>query len=274
MNCIDFIFDGQKLSQYSSVVCSLTNSSTGAEVINIGSKLTFNTINNNTSNQFRLSWAQYDEPYQVTFQISKLNCEDVNDVVYTDLEISEMRRWLMRKEYKEFKPIYEDGELSSVFYVGSFTEVQPITLGEDVMGFECTFMSDSACGYHEDKRNAFELNAGESFSIYDTSDMVGFIYPKITIAVHEDIDMFELQNENTGKITQIANLEENEVIVIDCKNKIITSSKTHKGLANDFNYIFPKLYNDIRNERNVFTVSDACTITFRYRPTANVGMIY
>lgn len=272
MNCIDFIFDGQKLSQYSSVMCCITNSPSGANVVDVGSELTFNTINNNVSNQFRLSWAQYNNAYQTTFQISKLNCEDMNDTIYTDLEISNMRRWLMQKKYKEFKPIYEDGEFSSVFFIGSFSDVKPIMLGYDVIGFELTFISDSNCGYHEDKTNSFDLEAEESFSIYDTSDTVGFIYPKITIEMKEDSSLFSLESEE--KITEIANLSEGEIITLDCKNKIISSSlEEHSKIANDFNFIFPKLKNDIRKEKNTFKVSNKCEVTFEYRPTANVGVI-
>ena len=54
------------------------------------------------SNSFRLSSAQYDEQYQVTFQITKLNCDDMNDISFTDIEMANIRRWLMQKKYKKF----------------------------------------------------------------------------------------------------------------------------------------------------------------------------
>lgn len=273
MNFVDFIFDGQKLSQYSSIACCITDNSSGATVVDVGSELSFDTINNNASNSFKLSNAKYNEAYTTTFQITKLNCDDMSEMSYTDLEIANIRRWLVRKEYKEFKPIYEDGDFPTTYFIGSFSKVSPITLGRDVIGFECSFTSDSACGYHDDKRNVFSLKKDETFSIYDTSDVVGNMYPKITIKINKTASTFELYSEKTGKTTQINNVINGEIITLDCKHRIIQSSVEHDDLADDFNYVFPIISNDIKKEENIFRVSERCNITFEYRPTANVGLI-
>ena len=55
MNFTDFEYNGRRLSEYECMICVI-NGTTGAETVDVGNKIKFNTINNqskNNSNRFK-----------------------------------------------------------------------------------------------------------------------------------------------------------------------------------------------------------------------------
>lgn len=282
MKCIDFEYDNQRLSDYNCIVCHILEGG-DASAISIGSQLTFNTLPIISQNKFKLMSTQYDEAYTVTLEICKYNCKDPDDNTFTQEEISYIMRWLNKRTFKKFKVVYEDGEMSNVYYNASFN-VNPITYYGDVIGFQLTLQTDAPFGYYDEIEYTMDFTADKlKHSYYDVSDEIGYIYPaSMTIELLETGNFEMTNSQETERTTAIKNCVAGEIITL-IENKTISSSETHNKLYNDFNYIFPRICNkneDIYgygyaddNMENTFTVNMPCKITFKYSPICKMGIV-
>lgn len=270
MRCIDFEYDGQRLSDYGCMICTIGRNS-GAETINTGSQLTLNTVHMTRHNQFKIISTQYDSAYTVTFQIAKSTGN-----TFSELELAAFMRWLNRKEYHKFKAIYENGEYAKTYYMGTFN-IQMIRFGGNIMGLELTLQTNAPFGYYEPSEYYMELTDTESsYVLWDNSDETGYIYPEtVEIECLESGDITVTNSKDT-KQTVIKNCTAGEIITLDGQNKIIRSGMEHGKLCNDFNYHFIRIINTQginRDNENIFTASLPCNIRLIYSPICKAGVI-
>ena len=289
MYCTDFEYAGKRLSDYGCIVCHISGSS-DLNTVNMGSQITFNTVNLPQQNKFKIMSTQYSEAYTTTFEICKFNCNNRDDYKFSQEEISALMRWLNKKNYNKFKMIYKDGECSNVYYMGTFN-VQMITHAGDIVGLELTLQTNAPFGYYEPVEYVMDFsNVNDEFSVYDMSDEIGYIYPNsVTIecsnegylpenweelGLYKNEGLLEINNSKDGERKTIINACVNgEVLTLDCENKIITSSEKHDGLYNDFNYNFIRISNSEYDTENTFTVNKPCKITFTYSPICKMGIV-
>jgi phage-related protein len=268
----DFEYAGERLSDFGCIVCCINT--TAPDSISLGSNITFNTIKNNGTNISRLITTKYDEVYTCTFDIGKFYCSDPNDNELSDIELSRLMRWLNRKEYHKFKPIYDNAQYDNVCFYGSFNATA-IKLAGKVIGLTLTFTANSPFGYEDETEYNYIIeNSGDMFYLYDTSDELGINYFKKVIITCTTSGDLTIANTNENRNTVIKNCVAGEILTLDCENKIITTSKeSHTKLCNDFNYNFPRLFNTYENRENIFTVSIPCEINIKYSPIRKVGVI-
>lgn len=274
MRCIDFEYDGQYLSDYGCMICTI-GSHSGAETVSMGSRLALNTVHMTSLNKFKIISAQYDSAYTITFQIAKQEnnktCSMLNEP-----EIAALIRWLNRKEYHKLKLIYENGEYANMYYMGTF-DIQMIRFGGNIAGLELTLQTDAPFGYYEPSEYYMELtDTQKSYVLYDYSDEIGYLYPKtVEIQCLESGDI-TVANSKDPKQTVIKNCTAGEVITLDGENKIIRSGMEHHKLCNDFNYHFIRIINTRDKEcgnENIFTSSLPCNIRLIYSPICKAGVI-
>lgn len=296
MNYIDFEYNGHKLSEYNCIVCHILTG-TDAQAADIGSWLSFNTINyrnKNNSSKFRLLNSAYENAFSSSFEICKTVNKDIRNMYFTDDEAIRIIKWLNQKKFHKFRMIYPDGQLHSVYYNGSFN-VRPVTLANKIIGMSLDFISDAPFGYYEpvshymDFSEAFSAGAAAkspaspnpgAYILYDPSSEAGYIYPdSVRVEILENGNL-TIHNSLDDEDTIIKNCILGEIITLDGKCKIIRSDKPHPNLYNDFNYHFLKVINhsDECDEndsfsKNVYTVSIKCRISFSYSPVAKIGVI-
>lgn len=276
MYCIDFEYDNQRLSDYGCRVCCISKEP-GFNTISMGSNITFNTINRSLQNKFTIMSTQYAEAYTATFEIGKFNCENPNDYIFTQEEISRLMRWLNKRKYAKFKIIYEHDEYGNVYYMGAFN-AQMIVLGGDIIGLELTLQTNAPFGYYEPVECKMSLGGGATYSLYDISDESGFIYPSdVKITCRGSGNLVITNSRDGERKTVINNCSSGEVITLDGENKIITSNRDHKKLYNDFNYNFIRISNlyekGIDDAQNTFSSTLPCDITFSYSPICKIGIV-
>ena len=275
MNMIDFQYKGESLSSHGCMIAYVVTSS--SDNISAGSEISTETVTNKQSHKFKTINIKYETPITVTFDIIKNDCEDINNKEFTDTELSWFLRWLNSKTDEKFYPIYDDRSFENIFYYGKFNKINYIHIGGNVIGLTVTFTANTSFGYIEKEYEVTTTNNYDTFTIYNESDEIGELYPKfvkikcinsgnLRISHSEDIPFKD-------KFFYVANCESNEIITLDCENKIITSSMEHPKLYNDFNYGWISLWNDWNNNKNVFLVSIPCEITIKYDLIRKVGIV-
>lgn len=267
MYCDDFIFDGVQLSGMKCRLASFDGG--GSENITAGNTLTLNTVTNVATGKTRLISTQYDEVFSITLQFVKMDCDDMNDYIFSETEVAHIMRWLNVKGYKKFKPIYEDLEYSDMYLMGTFTAINLVRYGNDVVGFECTFTTNAPYGYYEDKIFSKKgISSGDSFRLADVSDEVGYIYPTVTITAKSAGNLTITNSlDDKDNITIVNNVKAGEVITLNGITKIIKSSIAHSRLYNDFNYKFPRVVNTTISKENIYTIKGiGCDISITYAP--------
>lgn len=268
MHAINFEYDGLKLSDYGMMICSFNSS--GLETVSSGSDIVFNTVKSSGSNSFKYYGAKYDEAYTTTFQICKNPCKTTNMYLEPN-EVSGIQRWLCRKDgFHKFSII--QANLKDTFWKATFSGKQILLAGK-IIGLELTMYTDAPYAYLDIDTISYSPIAGESFSIYDMSDEVGSVYPKVIISCKGN-GTIKLQNSLDNKTTILTSVLSGERITLDGENKIVQTDNS-RSLANNFNYYFPRIINTFNCRNNVYTLSSDsvdCDISFSYNPIIKVGL--
>lgn len=247
----DFIFDGRALSDFG-YMAVFENSE---DVIDV-SAMQFNTIKAALSDINHRVSHTYEQNYTSTFLIMKNFCDTPEEEQWmTHDDISEMTRWLARKQYKWFRFI-DDEDDDEIWYKVQI-QISKEYIGANVIGLQLTVTANAPYGFtREIKTNnynpeyvyPYDLN----WSTIVQSDEEGYIYPSVTIYITTDckVILYNKTDDDTRK-TIIDNCTEGEIIqIIGGDIQQITSNIDH-DFSQDFNYVFPRLcvtYGKNKNE--------------------------
>lgn len=263
----DFIFDGQSLSDFGYMLCDFSGSGDeNAEV----SVIEYTDIKSPLSNISHKVANNYPSNYTRTLQVCKNICENQKDTILTNEDVSTIAKWLCRKEYKYFKWV-DDTDDDEIFYE-VYCNISKVYLYGECYGLEITLTSNRPFGFTREIRYSKTLSANEQFEINVYSDEEGYIYPDVIVTVLS-AGNWQLTNTLENRTTVIKNCVANEMITIQGSDLLqITSSNSSHFLASDFNYKYPRLYNEYRNSVNAFTSNLPCQIQITYRGIRKVGL--
>lgn len=239
----DFEYDNAKLSDYGFTICQF-ESSGGVDIVNPGSAITFNQIPTHNGRVYPLISTQYDECLSCIFDICKIT-DDCNVSNSDEISLSEERmifRWLNRHRFLKFRFVSETDDV--VWYMASFN-IEEIRINDKLYGLRLTMTTDKPFGYGKQVSISGNGSASPKTVSFDCSgDEEGYQdFDSITLTTTTAGDYYIRCTKVDGstKDTVIKNCIADETIVIDCKNKIITTNKSTHQIYNDFNYIFPFL---------------------------------
>lgn len=268
MQVVNFEYNNELLSDYNLIVCDFDGSSS-FDTIDVGNKIVINKVKAPKSNKYKSIGYKYDGVFTTNFQVVKICCNTGNNIV-SEEELAKIMRWLNRKIYAKLKIIYNDGSYSNVYYNGIFN-VELIKFGDDVVGLNLAFESDSPFAYMEEISYTDELSSVKKLTIHDISDETGYIYANTKIECLESGNYF-IDNDFDYNRIVINNCSVGEIITLDGENKIIsTNLPSHSSLPNDFNYNFLRIVNSYDNVDNVYSSNLRCKITIKYSPIRKVG---
>ena len=266
MYVIDYEYDGQRLSDYGFIVCSF-DQSTSHEVADKGSVISFTKTPISGGKRYSLCGAQYEDCYTTTFHICKdPDFYDPDERYITRAEFQAIERWMNRRKFCKFVPIdSSDLDLDYIAFYASFN-LAKIYVGGKICGIELEMETNSPFGFGEEVSYKFTFTSAKlSGSFLDTSDDVGFLYPKVTIVCNADGNL-KLSSDLGRCESVIKNCTSGETITMSGDTQIITSSRADHNIANDFNYDFFRVGNTIDERENTVTVSIPCSVTIEYEP--------
>lgn len=214
--------------------------------------------------------AQYTEKLRPQITIIKDPC------VYTDLQFTEhecrevLRQLTGFKTYKLMQLYSDTFDELIYFYVrtqsASYKKVNGRVVGI-ILVMEC----DSQFAWSKEYEDTYTVKAGESFTFYNASDdLYNYLLPVITITSSTAIPQLQLTNLNDNNWTTIINqLSANEIITMDCKNELLTSSQEGRLVLNDFNMHFIRFVSG----RNQIQSNADVVVTVKCRVPRKVGFV-
>lgn len=273
MHLKDFEFNGMLLSDMKCMVCEIDTHN--GIVKQMGSALTFQTVTNSETYETHNLKAEYEDDPPIVFDIAKKVCGGIQEP-FTMQEAIFIQKWLNQKKNTKFIPIYYNNDSEVVYHNGTFTNVQAIVVNGNIVGFKLCFKRNAPYGYVDNVSQSYITNKGNlSFNFYNDSDEAGYLYPKsfsIKCKNQSKADLILKNDSDVENDLVIKNCSPNEVITIDCQNKLISSSIAHQKLYNDFNYNYPRIVTEYEKDVNVFTTSFPCEIEVVYAPVRKVGI--
>lgn len=159
-------------------------------------------------------------------------------------------------------------------YFGVFSDVQAQVIDGNVVGFNCTFTTDSPFAWTHEIHQ--EINGSATFTV-NSAEKYREIYPLIEITAPADWESPSTRSEVTignsvDGLSMTLNLRQDDTTTIDSMRSII---KDHSGLVSfidlgvsDVDYIYwPRLYHGT----NTITIDGNATAVFKYREPRKVG---
>ena len=261
---IDFTYDGASLSSKGYMICQFDG---GADTISNGAEITFSEVPLQHGIKKTIAGVSYDTVITSTFSICKDFCNINTDDIYLSVEdVRALARWLQRKEYLPFVLLCDGYD--EITYYGSFG-IEQVRSGSNIIGLNLTLTTNSPFGWQEEVTKT--VSNIKSFYIDDVSDEIGFLYPRFVITCNEAGDLTISNNRDSGNVARINGCSQSEVITIGHPIITTTLSSTH-NIANDFNFIFPRIGNTYTTKRNTYTLSLYCDVAATYRPLAKIGV--
>lgn len=264
----DFIFDGQTLSGFGYVICSF--GSVGIETAPV-SEMNYTSVQAAASDISRKATTSYAENLSKTIQIMKKNCTDTTDkYAITNDELSQLSKWLCRKDYKWFRWV-DTKDDDEIFYEVKI-DLRQIHLSGNRVGLELAITANRPYGVTREIKSIkdFTSDTPHTFGVY--SDDEGYIYPDVVITLKESGDL-SISNAFEDRITYIGGCTQGEVITIYGGDMLqIESSRKEHNLGDTFNYKFPRLCCTYGNSNNSITASLDCRMELKYRGIRKVGI--
>ena len=262
---MDFIFDGIALSDFGYIVVYDGKQSENAVVSNMA----YNTIKPALYDISRKVSHNYESNLTTTFIVIKNPCIYNDNLDMTNDEISELTKWLVRKQYKLFRYINDEDITDEVWFKVQNT-VEKVVEGDSVIGLSVTVNANAPYGF---TKEVVDKWTGTTREIIVHSDEEGYIYPDIILYPTLSNGNLIITNQYENRRTIIKNVKKDEVITMygNGLNQIASSDTTHE-LSQDFNYNFLRLCNKYKNYKNVITTNLQCNVELRYRGIRKVGL--
>lgn len=256
----DFEYADEFLSDWGCMICDI-DAPNGFETINSDSQLTFDSVAQYNGKYFPLTVSYYTDHIEIPIQICKYRCPD-GIQPFTIFEVREIKRWLNRPGFHKFKLIQPDW--ADIYMMGSFN-ISEIKFADQTYAFELTFISNRPFALHEPITHTFNLDSTSSYSFYDKSDEIGYIYPTTTITCLSAGNLELNNSQEPNRKTVINNVTENEIITC-MPNQIISTSLPSHEIQNDFNFKFLRVSNRYGDRKNTFSSSIPVKIQIKYSP--------
>lgn len=212
---------------------------------------------------------KYDQKLVFTITFIKNPCMfDENILYFSEKDCRNVLRTLTGMRGYQWTKIVQNDLDDDIWYYAKPVNVSYKRIGSKVEGIIIDFECDSFFAWSKENLITVNAKANIPFYIYNnTDDLLNYVLPTVTIKC-SNTGTFQLNNQTESWFSIIENVTSNEVITINSKNKLISSSIVHNLLLDDFNLNWIRLVPD----KNTYVANQDCLITFKYRVPRKVGL--
>lgn len=177
MFATDFLFDGQRASDFGCMICSF-NGSGGLETAE-GGQIEYNAVKPTGSNEFRFYGSQFNTTVTWSFSICKNPCRK-GDGYFDQYEESMVKKWLVKTDGYRMMQFDQSGYEDICYNV--YFNVEPRQILGKTVGFDLTATSDCAYGYTGLTRIAMgRMDSSTQLKFNVHSDINAYILPTVKI---------------------------------------------------------------------------------------------
>ena len=213
---------------------------------------------------------KYDSNPTFTVRFNKGYCSADSTEYFGENELRNFNRLLTGKPgYSWLKVVNNSVMETDYWYRAQVTAIEYERLGIHVVGYDITFELDGGMAYSEEQTSRVNVTANKAFTIHcNSDDLHGYTLPKLKITA-STAGTLTLTNTTDGWTTTMDNMEAAEILTIDSKNELLSSSRSRPYILSDFNLHWPRLLPG----KNTYTCSQNATLEFTYRATRKVGIV-
>ena len=194
-----------------------------------------------------------------------------SDKYFSEHECREVLRQLTGfRGYKQMQIFsYKFDEL--LYFNVRITDVKYQKIGGKVAGIILEMECDSQFAWSSDFNYTFQASPSSNIVFFNTSDnLYDYALPKVMIKSESEIPELSIINIDDNNWTStLKMLSANEIITMDSKQCILSSSVPDRIISNDFNMHFIRLVPG----KNEFKVNHDIEITFSYNVPRKVGFV-
>lgn len=251
---LDFTYDGKSSTDYGLVLASLGKSGTGTAPLGVPFIIEEAKVKSNPKPFFY----GVEVGPKLSFEVEMIYISpDPNKPELTRQTIASILKWLLKKEYKEFRVIDED--YSNIIYNCIFTEPEQIQYDNSTYGLKFTVVCDRPYGFRKQTITK-QITTSGTINISNLGFYNDDIYPEIEIQMGAGGGNISLVNTSDGNRNfAFTGLAGNEIVYVNNqRQEIYSSNSVNRNTNFNFNWfrIAPKPVNAI-------AVTGTATITFR-----------
>lgn len=194
---------------------------------------------------------------------------------FTRSQLRDIARWLTGQNVPQWLEIF-DTEVEDINFLCRCTNISKKKINGMVAGLTLTWTCTSSFAFSSEKTERYTINHTSAspfkFEFYNDSDYEGYLCPIVSIAtpllLANTNSNFVIKNTSLNRTTSITGLVNNETIVMDNFNQIITDqTSAYRPIQDMFNLVWIKMQYGINN----MEIYGTGVIEFKYRFTRKVG---
>lgn len=250
-----FIYDGVNSKDLNVIVCEI-GSSSSVDIIDLGIKRTIIEGQVMGRREPLFYGTERKEKLSIKFTISKCL-----DIVFSVEETRRLARWLLGKNGYRWLQLC-DLDHKDIYYRLVFTDMQPIVVGGETVGFTLYAECDSPFAWSEEKVFLYKSLAGSitTYLIDNKADDCDYIYPYLELTCYSHTDISIINESDGDRETRWNNVPvSSQPIRIDGKNRVC--HLTEGSSMDDFNLKFFRLLPG----ENIINLQGAFEARFSFR---------
>lgn len=200
--------------------------------------------------------------FSVTF--IKRTCGINEKSFFENHEIRSILRELTGKQY--YRDLYFlDDTLHTderIHYKVKVVRTEQRKIHGQTAALKFTFQCNSFWAYTDIQSLEFTVKGGQTIRFYNSSDEVNdYLYPQIELSPADGGKLTLTNLSEQNRMTSIDNNTADEIIFLDSRNEIISSSHPDRSILNDFNMKWPRLIPGM----NLLHISADCKMKITYQ---------